>query len=385
MFKNKILLPHSSALMLQIFVLLMLLEGALVDSSFLSMFSHVHEEKRTLDQIYAAALKEGGRLIVYAGGDTADQQDGTKAAFEQQFPNMTLDIVVDYSKFHGPRIEYQLQNPPLVPDVVQLQTLQDFPRFKKMGVLMAYKPAGWSAIYSDYRDADGYYLGIMVICFSNLVNTELMTNQSDWPREAADYLKPIFAGKKLAVTWPNDDDAVLFWFKQVVDKYGWKWVEAFVKQQLILVRGTQDSAIMVYNKTAVASMSSSGSLNPSSGQKARLVLPAKDGFTMWAQQAAIFKNAKHPEAAKLYLNWHLTKEKQQANMWPVRTDVPAPKGYPQSWDYKNQSSHKAFAAFMEDREAAERFRHEIAFFFGEPKGDPSPGFPGLYPDKALPH
>ena len=39
------------------------------------------EETRTLDELYQAALAEGGKLVVYAGGDTPTQQDGTKAAF----------------------------------------------------------------------------------------------------------------------------------------------------------------------------------------------------------------------------------------------------------------------------------------------------------------
>ncbi|KAI3418230.1 hypothetical protein GPALN_010447 [Globodera pallida] len=51
----------------------------------------------------------------------------------------------------------------------------------------------------------------------------------------------------------------------------------------------------------------------------------------------------------------------------------------------NMTSHNAFAKFMEDRDAIERFRNQIFFFLGEPKGDPSPGYPGLYADKALPH
>ncbi len=96
----------------------------------------VKVETRTLDELHKVALKEGGRLIVYAGGDTPGQQDGMKKAFEERFPGMTLDIVVDYSKFHDARIDNQLATGTLVPDVAQLQTLQDFPRWKKGGVLM---------------------------------------------------------------------------------------------------------------------------------------------------------------------------------------------------------------------------------------------------------
>jgi hypothetical protein len=70
-------------------------------------------------------------------------------------------------------------------------------------------------IYPDFRDEDGYHLGTMIIIFSNVVNSQLL-NESDWPRVATDYLKPQFSGGKLAITYPNDDDAVLFLFKQVI-------------------------------------------------------------------------------------------------------------------------------------------------------------------------
>ncbi|MEU9779873.1 hypothetical protein AB0H92_02595 [Streptomyces phaeochromogenes] len=34
------------------------------------------ERTRTLDQLYRAALTEGGNLVVHAGGDTPTRQDG---------------------------------------------------------------------------------------------------------------------------------------------------------------------------------------------------------------------------------------------------------------------------------------------------------------------
>ncbi|MDX3388172.1 ABC transporter substrate-binding protein, partial [Streptomyces niveiscabiei] len=84
------------------------------------------EETRSLDELYRAALKEGGKLVVYAGGDTPTQQDGTKAGFKARFPGIDLTLIVDYSKYHDVRIDNQLATGTLVPDVVQLQTLQDF-------------------------------------------------------------------------------------------------------------------------------------------------------------------------------------------------------------------------------------------------------------------
>jgi hypothetical protein len=78
----------------------------------------VPEERKSLAQLYADALREGGELVIYAGGDTQDQQDATKQAFLSQFPDIKLTMVVDYSKFHDVRVDNQLATGTLVPDVV---------------------------------------------------------------------------------------------------------------------------------------------------------------------------------------------------------------------------------------------------------------------------
>lgn len=345
----------------------------------------VYPETRTLDQLHNAALAEGGRVIVYAGGDTPGQQDMIKNAFEKRFPGVTLDVVVDYSKFHEARIDNQLATNTLVPDVVQIQTLQNFPRWKKQGVLLPYKPLGWERIYKPFRDADGAYTGVFVDAFSNVINSKLLPDQRTWPREAKDYLRPEFKGK-IVLTHPTDDDAVLFWFKQVVDKYGWNYVTELAKQEPIYVRGTQAPTDMVESGAATVTFSTDGGLVPWEGTVSRFVLPKSDPFVAWPQQAAIMKGAKHPQAAKLYLSWLLDKgtQKDVWYMWSVRTDVAPPAGYKPIWEYPN-GDPLAFGKFMANRAAVESFRSQISLYLGETKGESSAGQPGLHPEKALPH
>ncbi len=341
-------------------------------------------ETRSLDELYQSALKEGGTVTVYAGGDTAGQQDGMKKAFEARFPGITLNVIVDYSKFHDGRIDNQLATNSLIPDIAQLQTVQDFPRWKQEGVLLNYKPAGWDKIWPEYRDAEGAWAGVYVYAFSNVVNTKLMP-EKEWPREMQDYLRPELKGK-LVVTYPGDDDAVLFWFKQAVDKYGWDYITKFATQNVNFVRGTQAPADDVASGKSMASFSTGGALVPKEQASSRFILPKHDPFMSWAQRAAIFKKAKHPEAAKLYLNWLLDKKTQADvwRMWSVRTDVTPPTGYKPIWEYKN-TSPQAFADFMSDRAAVERFRTQLSLYLGEVKGEPSPGWLGMHPKEALPH
>ena len=342
----------------------------------------VENETRDLEQLYQAALKEGGKLVVYAGGDTPEQQNGIKAAFEKRFPGMTLDTVVDYSKVHDARVDYQIANKSVVADVVQLQTLQDFPRWKAEGVLLPYKPIGWEAVYKDFKDNDGAWTGVFVDAFSNLANAKALGDIKP-PREAADYLNPALKGKIIS-TYPNDDDAVLFWYKQTIDRHGWQWLAQLMKQEPHFVRGTQAPADEVESGKYPVTFSTDGALKADANAATQFTLPEKDGFVAWAQRAAILKEAKHPEAAKLYLSWLLDKDTQQNvwYMWPVRTDVQPPQGYKAIWEYPN-ANLQAFDQFMNDRAAVERFRAQIGLFVGDVQGESSAGVLGLQPVKAL--
>lgn len=113
------------------------------------------EETRTLDELYLTALAEGGKLVIYAGGDVSTQADGLRAGFKSRFPGIDLTVVVDYSKYHDVRVDNQVATDTLVPDVVQLQTVQDFVRWNEQGHLLTYKPAGFSKVYAPFKDPHG--------------------------------------------------------------------------------------------------------------------------------------------------------------------------------------------------------------------------------------
>ncbi len=337
------------------------------------------EEEKSLDQLHQAALAEGGSLIVYAGGDTANQQDSNKDAFEKAFPGVTVDMVVDYSKFHDARIDYQLATDSVVPDVVQLQTLQDFDRWKQQGALLRYKPAGFGQIHPSLKDPDGYWTAIFVDAFSIIYNNR--ATGGNGPKSATDLLDPRWRNG-IVSTYPNDDDAVLFLYERTVNAHGWQWLEKFVKQGITWVRGTQEPADQVESARKPVAFGTDGALEPGPDTQTRFVIPESDPFLAWGQRAAIMSKATHPATAKLYLNWWLSKQ-TQANfyMWSVRTDVDPPSGYKQIWDYPN-SNLDQFPTFMADRSAVERFRQQITIEIGEVVGAPSPGWLGLHPGRS---
>ncbi|GLH96594.1 ABC transporter substrate-binding protein [Phytohabitans aurantiacus] len=339
------------------------------------------EEKKSLDELYADALKEGGQLIVYAGGDTPTQQDGTKAAFLSRFPDMKLTIVVDYSKYHDARIDNQLATGTLVPDVVQLQTLQDFTRWKKAGVLRPYKPAGFSAVHKGLKDHDGAWVAIAVIAFSYVYNVAAVGGAP--PASPLDLVAPRWKGA-IASSYPHDDDAVLYLYKLYTEAYGWDWVAKLAAQNVQFARGSNSPAVAVTAGQKAVGVGTSGTPITSPTATTRWVVPPGDHpFMSWGQRAAILAGAKHKAAAKLYMNWAISKPVQQNsfNGWSVRTDVTPPSGLKPIWKYRN-GHLDGFPRFMADRADVERWKQTFALYFGEVQGAPTPGSLGLHPGAA---
>ncbi len=333
------------------------------------------EETRTLDELYRAALAEGGKLVVYAGGDTPTQQDGTKAAFKARFPDIDLTLIVDYSKYQDVRVDNQFATGTLVPDVVQLQTLQDFTRWKGQGRLLHYKPAGFSKVYDRFKDPQGAWVATTALAFSFMYNTAAVGSQT--PLTPRDLVDPKWKGK-IASAYPHDDDAVLYLFTLYVQKYGWDWVAKFAAQDVRFARGSNTPAEAVFGGQKVIGVGTAGSAVSTS--PVTFAIGAGHPFMAWGQRVAILKQAKNSTAAKLFLNWQLSKEMQNAsfNGWSVRTDITPPAGLKPMWEYPD-AHVDGFPRFMEDRAAVERWKQTFALYFGEVKGDPTPGVLGLHP------
>ncbi|MFM9594815.1 ABC transporter substrate-binding protein [Streptomyces scabiei] len=342
----------------------------------------VGEESRSLDQLYTAAKAEGGRLVVYAGGDWKDQQDDTKNAFEKRFPGVEVEMVVDYSKYQDARVDNQLATDSLVPDVVQLQTLQDFERWKKQGVLLPYKPAGFGKVHHRFKDEDGAWIATDVLAFGAAYNKELVG--VDAPHGVREFADAKWKGR-IASAYPNDDDATLYLYSRYVKRFGWKWLTGMARNTEFLRGSDSAGNLMADGKKAIGL---GGWVTPDAGNDPEAttvgMLPRTDDpFVAWGQREAIMRDARHPAAAKLFLNWQLSKERQTSDGWSVRTDVAPPAGLKQVWQYRN-ADIDGFPAFMRNRAAAERMRQQMTVYIGEVEGAPTPGRLGTHPGATKP-
>ncbi|KAH9203484.1 ABC transporter substrate binding protein-like protein [Leptodontidium sp. 2 PMI_412] len=338
-------------------------------SRILHPLSDAPIEQRSLEEQYLAAQKETGNLTILWGGDAQSQASAVIPLWEQQFPKVKLNLVVDLSKYHDSRADrsYQVTGSEQA-DVAVLQTLHDFERWKHQGRLLPYKPATWESIYSDLKDPDGAFVGVTFVEFGNMIYHNMRLDQSAVPVTFKDFVNP-FWKDKLVLTYPNDDDAVLFLFSLIVSQYGWSWFESLLKQDVHWVRGaaTPTALIAQANSSAVLSFTSNLSGAPTLSSRA-----TTDGHVIWPQTAGIFASSKYPESAKLFISWMMSDAfqkiiLQEAGTPPVRSGLLPNSTSGTAWDDRSVApSH--FGKFMVNRETVEWWRLQFESFLGTAQG-----------------
>ncbi len=327
-------------------------------------------ETRSLDELYTVALKEGGEFVLRAGGDKPDQIDYYLDKFKKRFPKLKVTHTVDVSINHAPRYDNARAagGEENVPDVIQFQTLHDFHYYVEHNLLDAYKPKNWDKVFPDQKDPHGRWTGLYGVTFSNYVNPDVLGNAKA-PRDALDYLDPALKGKVI-LTYPHDDDAVLYQFWNLKEAYGWEYLEKLVATEPTWVRGTAWPYVAINNSWYGASFTTFWAFEPFPNSKNQFLLPEKDYFLTWFQTAAIPTQAKHKAAAKLYLNWMLSEEFQSTWLqFPVRRDIEASGG--QKTVLHHNTSPGDFHRWMLKRDTVERFRMQLLQLIGPAEG-PTP-------------
>jgi ABC-type Fe3+ transport system substrate-binding protein len=286
-----------------------------------------------------------GTLTFYVGGPTAPWEVQAKA-FEQRYPDVKVSIKGGFSNVLDKEIDHQLASQRLEVDAAILQTLQDFVRWKSEGRLLAYKPSGFDAMHPSFKQADGAYYGVQVIAVPYMYNTQFV-QPADVPNSALDFLKEQFRGK--AVTpYPADDDVTLWLFYKVVQKYGWAYMDKYMANKPNFIQGhlgEQRSIASGQNWVAIDSIFNTTAPMKKAGQPVDSHFSTVDGTPIWPLTAAIFRDAPHPNAAKLFMNFLLEPEQQAlTGTWSPRTDLAPPAGYRPIFSYLVTNDYKEFLA-----------------------------------------
>ena len=195
-----------------------------------------------------------------------------------------------------------------------------------------------------FRDKDGAFTTASVVLLSYAYNTKLVA-PGDVPKSALDFLKPQFRGK-LVTCYPADDDATLFVFDTIIKKYGWSYMDKYMANKPNFIQGhlgELKSVASGQNAVTFDSTSSTTGVLKKAGEPIEFAFPEKDVMPVFILTAGIFKDAPHPNVAKLFLSWYMAKEQQsRIGTYSARNDVPPPPGLKPLSAYKIAAGYKDF-------------------------------------------
>ena len=301
-------------------------------------------EAQSNQQLYEAAKGEK-ELLIYAGGPTAPY---TKLAadFEKKFPGIKINVKGGFSNVLNEEIEKQLSAGALQVDMAFFQTAQDFIGWKKRNILLNHLVADHDKIIPAFKDPDGAYTTARVFPIAYVYNVNGVA-ASDAPRSALDFLKPQFQGK-IITCYPADDDATLYLFHTLVQKYGWSYMEKYMANKPKFVQGHLGVARSVASGESLVSFDATATTvgaTKQGGAPIELAIPADDPIVFFTLTGAIFKQAPHSNAARLFLNWYMEPEQQVATgAFSARTDVPPPPPFKPLQTYKDGLDYNAFVS-----------------------------------------
>ena len=219
-------------------------------------------------------------------------------------------------------------------------------------------------------------MAIAVIAFSFMY--DVGRGRADAPHTPLDLVDPQWKGK-IASSYPHDDDAVLYLYALYAEKYGWDWL---AKLRRAGCRSSPAAATPRATRSPAAEGDRHRRLRLADRATAAVRWVCPTGTRSWPGASAPRSSAgqANPTAAKLYLNWQLSTDASRTPSTAGRSapTSPRPAGLKPIWEYPN-ANLDGFPRFMADRAEVERWKQTFALYFGEVKGDPTPGWLGLHP------
>src|SRR5579871_3225572 len=138
---------------------------------------------QSMDQLYEKAKLEKSLALVGAG--PAEPYDHWIREFQERYPGVTVSFTGGLSNGLNQKIDTQLAAKKVESDVLIFQTIQDFFRWKRQGVLMLFRPEGYDVIDPAFKDEDGAFTTVSVNAVAYAYNTKLVA-ADDVPKSALD-------------------------------------------------------------------------------------------------------------------------------------------------------------------------------------------------------
>jgi iron(III) transport system substrate-binding protein len=283
--------------------------SALALTAAVTLPAQAREATAREKELYELAKKEG-EVTWY----TAHSNDTTAQAlgrdFEASFPGIKANVVRTTAQVAYQRLTQEQKASAMQVDVLSSTDIGHYVALKEKNLLEKYVPDNSSKVIEVYKnyDPDGYYTvtsaGLIAIAY----NTAKL-KEADAPKNWTELTDPKWKDK-IALGHPGFSGYVGTWVVSLKKLYGWDFFEKLAKNNPQVGRSINDTVTMLNaGERLVAGSGPNGTAMESAAKGNPLAMTyPPDGSVLIIAPSGIPKGVKHPNAAKLFMEYLLSVE-----------------------------------------------------------------------------
>ncbi|MDB5378388.1 MAG: transporter substrate-binding protein [Rubritepida sp.] len=288
----------------------------------------MHPQER---ELYEAAKREG-EVTWYSGQYSAEPAELAGRAFSERYPGVRCNVVRTTSQVAFQRLSQDARAGVGQCDVFSSTNGGHYIQLKRQNRLLQFRPVNADGLLPILRtpDPDNYFQSSFLGIYLMGHNTRLVS-EADAPKSWTDILDPKWKDK-LAVGHPGYSGAIGLWALQMRTMYGPDYLVRFERNKPHVGRSSVDPVTMMTageRSVGVAVPSATMLTAMSRGNPLKLIYPA-EGVLAALSPSAIPRNAPHPNAAKLFMEFTtgpgLSTAVRMLFNESIRPDVPPPEG-----------------------------------------------------------
>jgi iron(III) transport system substrate-binding protein len=276
--------------------------------------------------LYDDAKKEG-KVVWYVAQFDLDTAEKIASAFKAKYPGVGMDVVRASTGVILQRVLQEASANVFAADVFSTTDEGHGSALKMKGMLECYLPPDAANIVPDLRgpDPDNCYQVTSTWLILMTYNTKSV-NPGNAPKDWTDLLDPKWKNQ-IAIGHPAYSGSVATWMYSVQKQLGWSYFEKLEKQSPRVGRSINETVTVLNSgeRQVAVGLDVTTLKSKAAGNPIDVIYPTSGSVLMLAP-SAVLKKAPHPNAAKLFLNFMLSKEYSEvlvANSFhPIRIDVP---------------------------------------------------------------
>ena len=282
-----------------------------------------------MKELEAAAKKEG-EVTWYVSHYTSEGAEELGATFTKLY-GIKVNVFRTTAQVAYQRATQDFKAGQTECDVFSTTDIGHVLRFKAEGKLVKYVPENEAKAAKAFQnlDPDGFFhttsAGFVVLTYnSSKVKPE------DAPKKWTDLLDPKWKGK-VSTGHPGFSGYVGTWVLSMKLKYGWDYFKKLEKNKPQIGRSINDTvtALNAGERQVAAGADGSTLFSANRGNPLSIIYPEDDSILIIAP-TAILKGSKHPNAAKLFMEYLYSVEASEVDVKhfavPMRPEVQVAKG-----------------------------------------------------------